>query len=100
MPANFDIEEHVNKSIRMFGGDEVEVTLECQNNLMRYVIDRFGEDINTWKSSEETFRAKVKVADSPTFYGWLFQFAESIWVVEPESVREKYREKADAVLRR
>lgn len=91
VPANFDIEEHVNKSIRMFGGDEVEVTLECQNNLMRYVIDRFGEDINTWKSSEETFRAKVKVADSPTFYGWLFQFGGKIKIVDPKSVIKEYK---------
>ena len=42
--------------------------------MMKYIIDEFGEEVETRKVTEDTFRAKVIVADSPTFYGLIFSF--------------------------
>ena len=91
MPEDFNVEEYVQHQFRRFAGDEVEVVLECRDDMMKYIIDKFGEDVETWKCSEETFCAKVNVADSPTFYGWVFPFEGKVKIVEPEAIRDKYR---------
>ena len=90
MPAGFDMEEYVQHQFRMFAGDEVEVVLECRNEIMKYIVDQFGEDVETWPASETTFFAKVSVADSPTFYGWVFPFEGKVKISEPQEIRDKY----------
>ena len=91
LPEDFSIEEYVRRQFHMFAGDEIEVTLECSEDMMKYIIDRFGEDVETWRVTEDTFRAKVSVADSPTFYGWVFPFEGKIRIVGPDEIRDKYR---------
>ena len=56
--------------------------------MMKYIIDEFGEEVETRKVTEDTFRAKVIVADSPTFYGLIFSFEGKIRIVEPDDVSE------------
>ena len=51
---------------------------------MKYVIDRFGIDVETEEISEDKFMAKVPVDLSPTFYGWVFQFGGRIRIIGPE----------------
>ena len=92
LPAGIDIEEYVEHQFRMFQGEEVDVTLECENGMMRYIIDRFGEDVETWKASDDTFNVKVHVTDSPTFYGWVFSFAGKVRIMGPDRIRDKYGE--------
>ena len=72
----------------MFQGEETEVTLECTNEMMRYIIDRFGEEVETWNSSDDTFNVKVHVTDSPTFYGWVFSFAGKVRITGPDRIRD------------
>ena len=59
----------------MFEGERTRVRLECKNELMKYVIDRFGEDVETKLIDEDHFVATVKVSLSPNFYAWVFRFA-------------------------
>ena len=92
LPAGIDIEEYVEHQFRMFQGEEVDVTLECENGMMRYIIDWFGEDVETWKASDDTFNVKVHVTDSPTFYGWVFSFAGKVRITGPDRIRDKYGE--------
>ena len=92
LPDGFDMEEYVRQQFHMFAGDRIEVILECRDDMMKYIIDQFGEEVETWKTSEDTFRAKVCVADSPTFYGWVFPFEGKIRIAGPEEIRNKYRE--------
>lgn len=91
VPSGFDMEEYVQHQFRMFAGEEVEVVLECRNDMMKYIVDQFGEDVETWPASETTFFAKVSVADSPTFYGWVFPFEGKVKIAEPQEIRDKYR---------
>ena len=57
---------------------------------MKYVIDRFGIDVETEELSEDKFLAKVQVDLSPTFYGWVFQFGGGVKIVEPELAVEEF----------
>ena len=99
LPDGFNMDEYVRQQFHMFAGDETEVVLECRDDMMKYIIDQFGDDVETWKVSEDTFRAKVSVADSPTFYGWVFPFEGKIQIAEPEEIREKYRSMVKAANR-
>ena len=100
LPEGFSMDDYVRRQFHMFAGDKTEVILECQDDMMKYIIDQFGEEVETWKVSEDTFRAKVSVADSPTFYGWVFPFEGKIMIAEPEEIRERYRSMVKAVNRK
>ena len=83
-PKDFDVSAYSNKVFQMFSGEETTVELECDTPLMKYVIDRFGIDVETEELSEEKFLAKVPVDLSPTFYGWVFQFGGGVRIIGPE----------------
>ena len=83
-PKGFDVSAYSNKVFQMFSGEETTVELECDTALMKYVIDRFGLDVETEELSEEKFLAKVPVDLSPTFYGWVFQFGGKIRIIGPD----------------
>lgn len=90
-PKSYSPETYVQQSFHMFGGDETEVVVECENEVMRSIIDRFGVDVNVWKSSEATFRAKIVVGDSRLFYGWVFASGGKVKIISPEQMVGKYR---------
>lgn len=93
LPENgFSVEEYVNRQFRMNVGGTLEVVMECQNERMRDVIDHFGEEVETWVSDEDHFCVRAQVADSQTFYSWLFGFVGDIRIVEPSSAVKKYRQ--------
>lgn len=83
-PEGFDVSAYSNKVFQMFSGEETTVELECNTSLMKYVIDRFGIDVETEELSEDKFLAKVPVDLSPTFYGWVFQFGGKIRIIGPD----------------
>ena len=96
-PEDFDVSAYSNKVFQMFSGEETTVELECDTVLMKYVIDRFGIDVETEELSEDKFLAKVPVDLSPTFYGWVFQFGGRIRITGPEEAVEAYKEMLDEV---
>ena len=91
-PRDFRITDYSHKVFEMFDGEEVRVKLECRNELMKYVIDRFGESTETEPAGEETFVCYADVRLSPTFYGWVFGFKGGIRILEPEEAVKEMRE--------
>lgn len=91
-PENFNIMDYTYKYFKMYDGEEVVVELEVQNYLMKYIIDKFGMDVETEINTEETFIARPIVKLSPVFYGWVFQFAGKIKIIGPEQAIEEYKE--------
>ena len=90
--ADFDIDAYAQERINMFSGQTQEVILQCENEMMKSVIDQFGEEIETWIVDQHSFRAKVNVNVSQTFFAWVFQFNGRIRIYGPEDVREQYRQ--------
>lgn len=97
-PKDFSLERYSRQIFEMFDGETVRVKLECKNYLMRYVIDRFGEHVETEIATDETFYAYPEVALSPNFYSWLFKFAGEIVLLSPEKAKEEYIAKARSIL--
>lgn len=77
---------------RMYGGDTEKVTLEFDRNVIESIYDTFGFSTRI-RPCGEWFSANVDVQISPTFWGWLFQFAGKMRILEPTSVKEKYLER-------
>ena len=68
------------------------MTLRCQNERMKNLVDRFGTKFDIEDDTADTFLAHVTVQKSPTFYGWLTQYGDSIQIVAPKNVIDDYRE--------
>lgn len=97
-PENFTIADYVKTSVEMYDGEEQLVELQCENELMKSVVDRFGEAVQTERISESKFKAIVTVAASRTFYAWAFRFAGQMQIVSPAKMRTEYMEMARIIL--
>ena len=91
---DFDPAEYVRKVFGMYPDDLCTVELLCDNEVMRSVIDRFGENVQTETVDEQHFRATVEVAPSPPFFSWVFTFSGKIRIVSPAAVLEEMRDMA------
>jgi len=94
----FKLAEYSKKVFGMFGGAEAEVKLRVNNKLISGVIDRFGKDIIMIPDGNDHFTIRVRVALSPIFYGWLFQFGDLCKVIEPQSLKEELKNRAEEFL--
>lgn len=92
MPAKFDLIKYTKEVFSMYAGEHVQISLRCENSLMKTIIDRFGEDVTVFAYDMKSFRAIVEVSASPTFYGWVFGFGGKIQILGPEKVKMDYQE--------
>ena len=97
-PENLQLEDHSDKIFFMLDGPEEKVTLRCRPHLMNQIVDQFGTDLNILRRDENSLDISVTVHLSPTFYGWLFQFAGEMTVIAPEYVCEQYARKLQAAI--
>ncbi len=87
---NFDVETYKKQAFSMFKGELTEVTLVCDKSAVDVVVDKFSEYVNMLKLDDETFRIKVNVQVSPTFFGWCATSGGKIKITAPEEVKEAY----------
>ena len=81
----FDVASYTNKMVDMFTSESSkEVTLLCENELMRVIIDHYGEDAAVDRYDDTHFTAKIEVNPSGTFYGWIFKFKGKIKILSPK----------------
>ena len=95
-PDDFSLPDFAREVFDMYDGTPETVTLYCKNEMMKVILDRFGEAVETVPLDEQRFRARAEVSVSRTFFGWLFQFCGDIELVGPENVVEQYRNMLDA----
>lgn len=96
----FNEAEYTRKMIKMYddGFEEQMITLRCKNELMKNIIDRFGEDVETEAKEDGTFFVRVSVVPSSTFFGWVFQYRGEILIEEPAIVKEEYEKMLTGIL--
>lgn len=90
-PDNFNIDDFINTTFRMYNSDHEEVELICDNSVMDSIIDRFGEDVTTYAYDMTSFRAVVNVAVNHVFFSWVFGFGGKVRIKSPSEINEKYR---------
>ena len=97
-PKGFRVTDYSHKVFEMFDGEEERVKLECRNDLMKYVIDRFGMKFETEPATRDTTYCYVDVCLSPTFYGWIFGFKGEIAIIEPPKAAEELKDIARQII--
>jgi predicted DNA-binding transcriptional regulator YafY len=98
-PDAFSLSDYMKTVFQMFDSKVFTVELLCENTLMKSVIDRFGEDVDTRTADSEHFIATAEVSVSPTFYAWVFTFANGMKILSPEQVKNEYCEIAKQAIR-
>jgi predicted DNA-binding transcriptional regulator YafY len=89
-PDGFDMAYYVETVFRMYDGPLREVTLKCENPLMKAVIDRFGEDVRTDILDDSHFAVRAEIPVGPTFFGWVFASRGALEIMAPEDVASDY----------
>ena len=89
-----EMAQYTEQVFKMYGGQLEDVVLEFEDTLVGVVFDKFGENTPMMRVGEKKCVATVKVRVSPTFWGWLFQFAGEMRVLSPQWVMEGYRAQA------
>ncbi len=79
------------QAFKMYGGILRKVTIEFEEKLIGVVFNKFGEKTIINKNGDR-YTANILVQISPTFWGWLMQFPAEMRIVEPEHIREQFRE--------
>ena len=97
---DFNVAEYSKKVIKMYDENlpERSVTLLCLNDHMRNIIDRFGEKIRTTVVDDKSFRARISVVPSSTFFGWVLQYKGGILIEKPTDVKQCFEEMVSALL--
>ena len=88
----FDMAKYSKSLFGMFGGNETAVILQGENHMVGILMDRFGKDIPLVSIDDDHFEAKVNVAVSPQFFGWIMALGKGITITGPEPVVRKMRE--------
>lgn len=88
----FDLPAFAKKTFGMYGGHDYMVTLNCSNDLVGVIIDRFGREVPIIPDGEERFETKVLVAVSPQFFGWITGIGSGMRIAGPNEVVREYYE--------
>jgi len=99
VPEDLDVMKYSAKIFNMYGGEDMIVSLQFDNNLIGVVIDRFGHDVIIVKMDEHHFRITVPVVMSPTFLAWMFQFDDKIRLLGPQPAVDRMQEMLAKTLR-
>lgn len=89
---DFNLAEFSKKTFSMYGGHDEEVTLQCANELIGVILDRFGSDVMVIPVNEEEFRVHVLAAVSPQFFGWVTGIGSRLHIAGPMHVQKEYKE--------
>lgn len=92
------VAEFTEQVFKMYGGELEDVVLQFEQTLVEPVFDKFGEDIPVSPVDDTTLEATVQVQISPTFFGWLAQFGESMQVISPAKVVKQYQKHIRSIL--
>ena len=100
-PKDYRVERYTQEVFRMFATQETaEVTLLCENDLMKSVIDVFGSNVRTKAVDKNHFLATVKVCLSPTFFRWVFGWDGQVKIEGPDQVKRQFVDTLKAELGR
>ena len=74
----------------MFGGEEQEVDLQFDSAMLDDVYDKFGEEVNIVKMDDTTYRLKVPIQVSKTFFAWVVGTQGKMRIIAPQTVCEQF----------
>lgn len=88
--ADFNINIYRKQIFSMFGGELQEVEIQFDKEILGDIYDRFGLEIKIKKLDDTTFRTKINVQVSRTFFIWIVGTLGKVKVISPVSVIEEF----------
>ena len=85
----FNTADYSAKVFNMFSGNEEEIVLDCNSDILDQVIDRFGDKIFIRQSEESRFKFSHKACISEGLVAWILQFGNKMRVESPNSLKEQ-----------
>ncbi len=91
-----DMTQYTSRNFSMFAGEEADVVLDCDRDMIGVIVDRFGADVSV-HGAEDCFSAFVRVAVSEQFFGWVAAFGGAVRIAAPKSVQKQFLSHLDRV---
>ena len=89
--SRFDLARYTRQTFGMFGGNEQTVRIRFHSRFVGVVIDRFGKNVPLRPDGDEHFIARVEIAVSEQFFGWITGLGRDVQILSPQSVVDEYR---------
>ena len=86
-----DMSAYTSRNFSMFAGEEADVVLDCDADVIGVIVDRFGTDVSL-HAAEDGFTAFARVAVSEQFFGWVAALGGAVRIRSPKPVRDRFIE--------
>ncbi|MDO5155330.1 MAG: WYL domain-containing protein [Eubacteriales bacterium] len=93
-----NLEEYSREHFRMYQGERLVVTLQCENALAGAMLDHFGTALWMHAVDAHHFSIVVSVIVSDKFFGWIASYGGKIRIMDPISVREQFHHLLSSLL--
>ena len=90
---DFNLARYAKSVFSMFGGEECEVKLSVDNDLIGVIADRFGTETYIIRESDTSFIVSVRVVLSPQFFAWIFGLGTKVRILSPKRAIDEYKTK-------
>ena len=87
-----DMAVYARKVFGMFSGEEREVKLRFDEQLVGAVLDRLGQDVMLIPDGDGHFTVRTSVVVSPQFFAWVCGFGDLAQIIAPDDVVTQMRE--------
>ena len=82
--------EYAKNKVYMYHGDELKISIKCDNSILDDIIDRFGKDITIEALDKNHFKAYIKSTKQGMIY-FALQYINHMEVIEPKSLRKEIK---------
>ena len=76
----------------MFTGEEESVDIKFNSNLLNFMIDEFGDDIEIKKNDDGTYNGRFMAKVGKGLARWILQLGKDAVVLWPSRLKEEVRE--------
>ncbi len=97
--TEIDMAEYAKKMFGMFSGEEMTVVLECSNDMVGVIIDRFGTNLMIVPKAEDKFTVHFTVQLSKQFLAWVFSLGDRVKIVSPVEAVDAMKEEARRLMK-
>ena len=87
--AALDMSKYTSRNFSMFAGEDADVVLDCDADVIGVIVDRFGTDVSL-HPTETGFLAFVRVAVSEQFFGWVAALGGAVRIRSPKAVADRF----------
>lgn len=93
----FDVADYGGKLSNAFAGNPVTATLRCREDLLEFMLDRFGKSVSLYPAEEGYFTLRVPLAMSEGLVHDILNFGEGVEVISPKELRQKVADTVEAL---